>query len=235
MSALLNTPTSKQSKYRPIGKAWLKLHYWELQKTVETIAVERKCTSNWVQSEIRRHGVEKSKNGIKYRGKKNYIMPESEKIKHHKQPHAREIYRISPASLKVTKQYRSLIFAAECNDTTPTRIRRAMKLARKHKKYFWAYHDEIEQILSIHRNSIMIETAALLREGVSAENIAEKLSISKILLRNILREMPQHLKTPPQTKKKKPRISEEEMKKFRKEQEEKRFAKERQKYLGVAS
>jgi hypothetical protein len=168
---MIGTP-SKKTKFKPLGKKWLKHHYWKLQKTFETIAIERKCNANWVCKEVRRHGLQKSKNGIKYRGKKNYIMPDIEKQKHHKQPHAKEICTISPFTLTIKHKYRSTIFAAKSNNTKPNRIRTAMNLARKHKGYYWAYAEDIEKTIAIYRKSIMIEMAALLREGVLAEKIS---------------------------------------------------------------
>ena len=97
---------------RNISKKWLIENYWEKQKTDEEIAKERKVPLGRVHKLIREYKLQKKLNGIKLKGKKNYVMPEEEKSKHIKQKQAKEIMQISIKTGKVIRSFTSIAEAS---------------------------------------------------------------------------------------------------------------------------
>lgn len=97
---------------KPISKEWIKKKYWKEELTVNEMANIRKVKPSYVQELIRRYDLGKKRNGIKFKGKQNYKMPDHEKMKHRKQPHAKEIVVFKGKTKKYVGSYRSINHAA---------------------------------------------------------------------------------------------------------------------------
>jgi len=97
---------------KPISKEWIKKKYWIEQLTAEEMAAVRKVKPTYIQDLICKYDLSKKKNGIKAKGKKNYIMPEKEKVKHRIQPHAKEIVAFKGINKKYIGSFRSINKAA---------------------------------------------------------------------------------------------------------------------------
>ena len=74
-----------------ISKKWIQTKYWKEEKTAEEMAILKKVPSYYIQDLIRKYGLQKKKNRIKPKGKRNYVMPECERAKHRVQKHAKEV------------------------------------------------------------------------------------------------------------------------------------------------
>jgi len=91
----------------PLTRWYLMGVYWQQKKTTEEIAKELNVPKGWVYSEIRRLDLQKKTNGIKLKGRKGYVMPDDERVKHRVQPHAKPVVQICPKSFIVIKEYSS--------------------------------------------------------------------------------------------------------------------------------
>jgi len=129
-------PCDRSKKYTPLHREWLKSYYWDAEFTAKKIASMLGVSEGWVTSEVVRLGLEKSKNGVKFRGKRGYEMPWLEKIKHHKQPHQRRVARVCPHTLHRVEIYDSLKAAAR-DGFRGERIRNAIKTNGTHRNYRW--------------------------------------------------------------------------------------------------
>jgi len=129
-------PRDRTRKYRPLQREWLKSYYWGAEFTAKKIASMLGVSESWVSSEVVRLGLEKSKNGVAFRGKKGYEMPWLEKIKHHKQPHRRRVARVCANTLHRVEIYDSLKAAAR-DGFREDRIRNAIKTNGTHRNYRW--------------------------------------------------------------------------------------------------
>jgi hypothetical protein len=97
---------------KPISKEWIKKKYWQEEKTADEMAALRKVKPSYIQDLIDRYDLSKKKHGIKIKGKRNYIMPEYEKVKHRVQPHAKEIVVYKGKAKTPIGTYRSINDAA---------------------------------------------------------------------------------------------------------------------------
>ncbi len=128
----------------PLDFSFVSTHYWNRKKTVGEIAKELNVPEGWVWSEIRRLGMQKTKCGIRQRGRKGYKMPEAEKAKHRKQPHAKRVSRICPYTYEVLQAYRST-GAVEEDGYRRENVRKAIKSVGLHLGFLWA-HEGFEPI-----------------------------------------------------------------------------------------
>lgn len=74
-----------------ISKQWIQTKYWDEEKTAEEMAVLRKVTRYYIEDLIKKYELQKKKNGIQVKGKRNYVMPEHERAKHRVQKYAKEV------------------------------------------------------------------------------------------------------------------------------------------------
>lgn len=102
----------KIQKFPNIERSDLIYWYWCLEHPVQKIAEITDTNENWVLKEIARHSLQKQKNGVKLRGKKGYVMSLEERLKHHKQPHAKRVFRLDPQTREVIEMYDSMCAAA---------------------------------------------------------------------------------------------------------------------------
>jgi len=128
----------------PLDFRYVAANYWNRKKTVAEIAKELNVPQGWVWSEIRRLGMQKTKCGIKQKGRKGYKMQEDEKVKHRNQPHAKRVSKIDPYTYEVLKTYRSTT-AVEEDGYRRENVRKAIKSVGLHLGYLWA-HEGFEPI-----------------------------------------------------------------------------------------
>jgi hypothetical protein len=130
-------------KPRPIAKWWLKKKYWEEQLTDEEIAAHRRCSVFFVQKYIKLYDLQKAKNGIKLKGKKDYVMPESEKAKHRNQKYAKPILVFSGEKRKrLIDDFSSITAACTALDLRRDRVRMCLDPSNNrntHRGYSFEY------------------------------------------------------------------------------------------------
>jgi len=119
------------------SKSFLITQYWQLQKSVPMIAEEFGASVNFVWTKIREHGLQKQKNGIRLRGRRNYTMPDEEKAKRRNQPHAKRVTAIDAKTLEIKKTYRS-ITATEEDGFSREHVKRAVRTVGVHRGHLWA-------------------------------------------------------------------------------------------------
>ncbi|CUV65213.1 hypothetical protein BN3087_220030 [Sulfurovum sp. enrichment culture clone C5] len=124
----------KTQKFPNIERSDLLYWYWCLEYSAPKIAEITNTNENWVTKEIRRHGLEKNKNKVKLRGKKGYKMPWSERLKHHKQPHAKRVFKLDPKTREVVEMYDSMC-AASRDGYRKDRIMTAIKTNGTHRGF----------------------------------------------------------------------------------------------------
>jgi len=100
------------SKNPVISAAWIKRKYWIEHKTAKEMAELRKTKDTYIYDLIKKYNLSKKKNGIKFKGKLGYQMPEEEKAKHRVQKHAKEVAAYKARSGKFVGSYRSINAAA---------------------------------------------------------------------------------------------------------------------------
>ena len=96
-----------------ISKDWLKNKYWIEHKTAKEMAELRKVTHTHIYDLIKKYDLSKRKNGIKFKGKLNYKMPEKEKAKHRVQKYSKSILVYKGKNTKVFKSFTSIAAAAK--------------------------------------------------------------------------------------------------------------------------
>ncbi len=103
---------NEKSKIPTISKTWIKQKYWIEQKTSWEMAALRNVKESYIEDLIKKYDLAKKKNGIKAKGKQNYIMPEHEKAKHRVQKNAKEIVVFKGLGNKAIGTYTSINAAA---------------------------------------------------------------------------------------------------------------------------
>ena len=73
-------------------------------------------------------------------------MPEHEKVKHRRQPHARAVVQLCPVSFKILRTYNAT-GAVERDGWSRENVRKAIKSAGLHDGFLWAYQGEEENII----------------------------------------------------------------------------------------
>jgi len=141
-----STSYIKHQDRQPLTEYFIKKYYWKEKLTTETIAYELLVPEIWVQKEITRLGLKKKENGIKLRGRRGYKMPEHEKVKHRRQPHARAVVQLCPVSFKILRTYNAT-GAVERDGWSRENVRKAIKSAGLHDGFLWAYQGEEENII----------------------------------------------------------------------------------------
>lgn len=111
--------------------------YWHNRKTTAQIAESLNVPESWINSEIRRLGLGKSKNGIKRKGRKGYVMSKEQRVKHQNQPHAKPVVQICPKTFKTVNEYSST-GAVERYGFSRENVRKAIKRAGISKGFLWA-------------------------------------------------------------------------------------------------
>ena len=133
-------------KRLPLTEKFIKKYYWDEKMTTEMIADALIVPEIWIQKEINRLGMQKKQNGIKLRGRKGYVMPEDEKKKHRKQPHARAVVQICPRKFKVLRRW-DATGAVERDGWARENVRKAIKSAGLHDGFLWAYEGKEKEII----------------------------------------------------------------------------------------
>ena len=121
----------------PLTESFIKKHYWDEKKTVKEIAQELNVPTHWVEKEISRLGLQKSKNGVKRKGRKGYIPPPNWGKDRENQPHRKEVCCIDPITFKTVKMYRS-ICAVRHDGFNRENVRKAIKRGGLSFGYLWA-------------------------------------------------------------------------------------------------
>jgi len=116
----------------------LMTEYWSRQKTPAMIALEWGVSEHKIWYLIKKYDLSKKKHHIKHRGRKDYLMPQHEREKHHIQPHAKKVSMICPKTFKILKTYRSMS-APKADGFARENIRRACRTAGLYKGYLWAF------------------------------------------------------------------------------------------------
>ena len=119
-------PLPKHKSIDPLGYAWLKTLYWDFEWTAKKIALYLNTSTAWVDGEIKRLDLQKTKNGIKLRGKKGYKQSDAERKIRQNQPHARKVQQLD-LNGGLIETFRSKKYAAKCLKVTPTHITRAIR------------------------------------------------------------------------------------------------------------
>jgi len=130
----------------PLTEKFIKKYYWNKKMTTGQIAAELVVPEIHVQKEIKRLGMKKKDNGIKLRGKKGFVMPEEQKIKHQNQPHARAVVQICPRTFKILRRYNST-GAVERDGWSRENVRKAIKSAGLHDGFLWSYDGTEAEII----------------------------------------------------------------------------------------
>lgn len=133
-------------KRLPLTEKFIKKYYWREKMTTEMLANELIVPEVWVQKEVTRLGMQKKQNGIKLRGRKGYVMPEDEKKKHRKQPHARAVVQICPRKFTVLRRW-DATGAVERDGWSRENVRKAIKSAGLHDGFLWAYEGKEKEII----------------------------------------------------------------------------------------
>lgn len=121
-----------------LNKIDLMHSYWSSQKTSYEIAEELNLPEWYIQKEIRRHGLQKSKNGITRKGRKGFEMSQAQKDKRKNQPHAKKVVQICPKTFEIIKAFNSQGAVERCGYNREN-VRRAVKTGGLHKGYLWAF------------------------------------------------------------------------------------------------
>lgn len=129
-------PCQQRLKYPPMGKALMKIYYWDLELSEREIAELLQVSKGWVGKEITRLGLRKKHNGKKLKGKRGYEMPWLERLKHKKQPHAKRIAKVCPESMERVEIYTSVKEASR-DGYRRDRINKAIDRKTKHRGFLW--------------------------------------------------------------------------------------------------
>lgn len=123
----------------PLSEDYVITNYWSRQKTSLEIAQELNVPEGWVLSEIKRLGLQKTKNGIiRKSGMKGKILSKEQREKRQNQPHAKPIVRICPKTFKILEEYNSQ-GAVERYGFKREGVRKAIKSGGLHFNFLWAY------------------------------------------------------------------------------------------------
>ena len=140
---LLYIPIDKRV---PLTKNFITKYYWEQKHTTEQIADILIVPEVWVQKEVKRLGMGKKDNGIKFRGKKGFVMPKEQRVKHQNQPHARAVVQICPRTFTVLRRWNAT-GAVERDGWSRENVRKAIKSAGLHDGFLWSYEGQETEII----------------------------------------------------------------------------------------
>jgi plasmid maintenance system antidote protein VapI len=131
-----------------ITSDWLIVHYWHKGLTSPELENYFGYSKSFYYKKIKEYGLQKTKNMIKLRGRRGYVMPEEEKQAHKNQPHRVPVSKICPYTFKILKRYNS-ITETEKDGFVREHVKRRIRTAGVHKGFLWARAGEEEGVIAV--------------------------------------------------------------------------------------